>query len=195
MSSITKITTHEADALDRLPEQYRDRPKMQALVSIMGARSQELEDAFFDIIQNGSLAEASGPVLDQIGDIVGQPRQGRNDQKYRVRLFAKIGQNVSKGTGEDLIAIFKALMQADRVYYNPLYPAGAYLTAIGTDPVGTIEEIRAALEASHSGGVSINYFVVVEAASFSFLDDPDPSGQGFGDYNDADVGGTFATIF
>lgn len=189
-----KIITHSDDAFDRLPEQYRDNPRMVAYARIFGAQAQDLEDAFYDILENAGLAAAFGPILDQIGEIVGQPRNGLIDQKYRVRIFAKIGQNVSKGTAEDLIAIFKALMQADRVYYNDLFPAGAYLTAIGTDPVGTIAEIRDALENSKPAGVKMAYFLSVDANSFSFLDDPDPSGLGFGDSTDPLVGGVLATI-
>jgi hypothetical protein len=195
MASLVKTTTHASDALDRLPEQYRAQPKIASLISISAARSQELEDALYDLLSKGSLSDAEGPILDQLGEIVGIARSGYEDAKYKIRILAKIGQNISNGLPEDLISIFKLLMQADRVYYSPLYPAAAYLTAIGTDPVGTIEEIRAALEDSHAGGVSIDYFVVVDAASFSFLADPDPSGQGFGDVDDAEVGGTLATLF
>lgn len=191
---IIKVTTHTLDALDRLPEQYRDKPKIRALISVIGSRSQELEEVFFAIIGSGGISGGTGSQLDQIGDIVGQKRSGREDGPYRIRILAKIGQNVSKGTAEDLISVFKLLMQADRVYYNPLYPASAYLTAIGTNPVGTIEEVREAMQHSHAAGVSIAYFLVVDGVSFSFLDDPDPNGQGFGDVNDPSVGGNYATI-
>lgn len=194
MSTLTKITTHAPDAQARLPEQYRDKPKLLALIAAVGAQSQVLEDVLYDLLQNGSLSTASGAALDQLGDIVGQDRGGRTDDKYKIRILAKIGQNISRGTGEDLIQIFKALMQADLVYLNPNYPAGASLTAIGSDPIGTIDEIRAAMEQSHAGGVSIDYYFTTPAVAFSFADDPDPAGQGFGDFNDATVGGTFATI-
>lgn len=194
MSEIVKIETHADDAEGRLPEQYKGLPKMVALTRIFGDQAQELEDAFYDILTKGSLSLAFGVLLDQIGDIVDQPRNGLDDASYKVRLIAKIGQNVSNGTAEELVFIYQTLMQADRVYYNPLYPASASLTAIGVDPVGTADEIRAALDLSHVGGVSLDYLASVDAISFSFFGDPDPNGEGFGDSTDAAVGGTLATL-
>lgn len=195
MSILAKTTTHAADAQARLPEQYRGKPKLLALIAAVGARSQVLEDALYDLLTNGSLSSAVGATLDQLGDIVGQERGSRTDAKYKIRILAKIGQNISRGTAEDLIQIFKQLMQANLVYFNPDYPAGATLTAVGSDPVGSTSEIRDAMDQSHAGGVAITYFFTTPSVAFSFADDPDPAGQGFGDYNDASVGGTFATTF
>lgn len=194
MSEIVKITTHGDDAVDRLPTQYREKTGMEALARLSGDQAQAIEDALYEMIEDGSIGAGHDYLLDQIGDVVGQPRFGRADDTYKIRILAKIGQNVSRGTGENLIAIFKALMGAERVYFNPLYPAGFYLTAIGGTPVGTIAEVRAALEQSHTGGVKLRWIESAPSVSFSFLDDPDPNGQGFGDLNDLAVGGTLATI-
>lgn len=196
MSELVKITTHADDAVDRLPEQYREKPKLSALVRAYGTQAQALEDVFYEMIEANNLFDAVGAELDQIGDIVVQPREGRSDQRYLVRILAKIGQNVSKGTGPELIRIFKLLMQATRVYFNPLYPAGFSITAIGYDPVGTSVEVHAAMDLSRMGGVGIDFIAVAPAVgSFSFFGDPDPDGEGFGDYNDPEVGGTLASIF
>lgn len=195
MSELVKITTHVDDAIERLPEQYRGKPKLEALLRGYAERTQTLEDVMFEVLRSGALVNAYGAILDQIGDIVDQPRGGRNDAKYKLRIVAKIGQNLSRGTAEDLIQIFKTLMQADRIHYTPSFPAGLNLTAIGVDPVGTTDEVKAAMEFSHAGGVAINLYSVVDSISFSFQGDPDPNAQGFGDYNDSSVGGALATIF
>lgn len=194
MSEIVKITTHGDDAVDRLPQQYRGKPGMEALARLAGDQQQALEDADFETLSNGNIALGYDYLLDQIGDVVGQKRESRTDAVYRSRLFAKIGENVSKGTGENLISVFKAIMSANRVYFNPLYPARCYLTAIGGTPAGSITDIYAAMNASHTGGVKIYYLASAPAVSFSFLEDPDPDGEGFGDYTDGSVGGGFATI-
>jgi hypothetical protein len=192
--TLQRITAHTLEALDRLPEQYRDKPRIASLVELIGDRHQQLENSFFSILNSEGLAGGEAAELDQLGDIVGQKRGGRSDAAYRLRILAKIGQNVSKGTAEDLISIFKLLMQAERVYYNPLFPAAASLTAIGTNPVGTIEEVRAAMEQSAAAGVSFDYFVITESTAFSFLEDPDPNGRGFGDVNNPGLGGYAATL-
>jgi hypothetical protein len=194
MSVIQKITTHEEDALDRFPEQYREQPNLAALASIAGTRAQTIEDLLYEIQSTGSIADSYSAFLDQIGEIVGVARGGFDDVSYRLRIIAKIGQNVSEGTGENLIAIFKTLMRASKVYFTPLYPAGAYMTAVGADPLGSIDDVKKAMDFSHTGGVSLEYFISAAAAAFSFLDDPDPSGLGFGDSTDGSVGGSFASI-
>jgi|SRR5579859_2205794 len=47
-----------------------------------------------------------GPVLDALGSIVGQPRQGLDDTTYWAFIRARIAANRSSGTAEDLYAIF-----------------------------------------------------------------------------------------
>lgn len=191
---VTHITDHESQAIARLPQQYVGKPNITAMATIFGDRHQTLEDVFWDMLSNGGLANSHDTMLDQIGEIVGQPRNGMTDVLYRVRIAAKIGQNVSKGTAEDVIKIFKILMQADRVYYRPNYPAGFTLTAIGGTPLGSMSDIKAAMNASRMGGVSIDLYTTTESVAFSFSDDPDPAGQGFGTVADSSVGGSFATI-
>lgn len=191
---ITHIVDHEAQAVARLPQQYVGKPNISAMATIFGDRYQTVEDVFWDMYSNGSLANAHDTMLDQIGEIVGQPRNGMADPLYRIRIAARIGQNVSKGTAEDVIKIFKILMQADRVYYRPDYPAGFILTAIGGTPLGSMSDIKNAMNSSRMGGVSINLYTTTASVAFSFSDDPDPAGQGFGTVADSTVGGSFATI-
>lgn len=194
MSAIVYIPNHADLAQARLPTQYVDKPNITALVRIFGDRAQGLENVLYDLISSGGVVSGHDSLLDQIGDVVGQLRNGLSDADYKLRLFAKIGQNVSKGTPEDVIRIFKLLMQADRVYYNPLFPAAFSLTAIGGTPLGTMTDIKNAMNSSRIGGVSIDLFASAGSIAFSFSDDPDPNGQGFGDYNDGTVGGVLAQV-
>lgn len=196
MSEIVKITTHEEDAISRLPEQYKGKPKFERLVRAYGTQAQALEDVLYEMILANNIFYATGAELDQIGDIVIQPRDGRLDDAYRVRILAKIAQNVSTGTGEELIRIFKLLMQARLVYLNPIYPASMQINAVGFDPVGSAAEIKAAMNASRVGGTSFDFFAVApDEDSFSFLADPDPKGKGFGTTADPLVGGYLASIY
>lgn len=194
MITLTKIENHADLAEGRLLEQYKGKPNIVASVRMDGDRYQVLEDIGFDIFENGSITKGHDAILDQEGTIVDQPRNGLDDDLYKIRLIAKVGQNTSKGTPEDLINIFKNLMQADLVYYAPLYPAGMTLTAIGGSPLGTIDDVKQAILASLTGGVSIDLFTSANSISFSFFGDPDPNGQGFGDYNDNTVGGFLAEV-
>lgn len=232
---IVKILNHADEAEARLPIQYREKPKLTALVRISGSRAQVFEDILYDMLSNGSVTSAHASLLDQIGDVVGVKRNGLTDSEYKGYLLAKIAENVSKGTAETMIALYKALMRAARVYYRPVYPASFSLTAIGSQPIGStpavpfsfsddpdpdgegfgdynngdiggdfasangfsaaaIAVIKAALNSSRIAGVSIDYFASVDPVSFSFSDDPDPSGMGFGDSGDDSIGGSLAEI-
>lgn len=194
ITTVTEISTHADDAVARLPEQYKDKSLLEALVRALANRTQALETVLFDLFENRSLYSAVGTQLDGIGQIVDQPRNGLTDDIYRIRIFAKIAQNVSKGTPEDLIRIFKLLMQANKIYYYEVYPAAVYMTAVGGAPIGNTNEIRKAVEASKAGGVAIDLLSIADENAFSFFEDPDLDGLGFGTTDDPLEGGTFTTI-
>lgn len=193
-NEIAYIPDHADLAEARLPQQYMGKAKLTALARLLGSQVQDVEDIVFDMIDNGGILDGYDSLLDQIGDVVGQLRQGLSDADYKLRLIAKIGQNVSDGTTETLIRIFKILMQADKVYFNEIFPAGFSLEAINATPLGSIDEIKAALNASRLGGVGIDFFATAPTVAFSFSDDPDLNGEGFGDSTDASVGGTLAQV-
>ncbi len=119
-----------------------------------------------------------------------------NDDEYRVVLLAKVAQNISQGTAEDVMQVYQLLMRASYVEYfeNPLLPATFQLTAVGSTPIGNIDDIKRAVAKSKLGGVRIELLQTIPGAPFGFLDDPDPNVRGFGDLNDASVGGVLNTI-
>lgn len=194
MIQLTQITDHADQAEARLLQQYKGKTNIIAGVRMFADEIQELENIGFDIFENGSISKGHDAILDQEGTIVNQARNGLDDDIYKLRLIAKVGENTSRGTPENLIQIFKTLMQADLVYYRPNYPAGMTLTAIGGTPFGSIDDVKQAISASLMGGVSVDLFTSTDAISFSFFGDPDPNGQGFGDFNDGTVGGYLAEV-
>ena len=72
MISIINYTTK---AIKRLIQQYRDKPKFNALISLYAGISQEIEDTAFDLLLLRDVDTAIGSQLDVIGRIVGQSRQ------------------------------------------------------------------------------------------------------------------------
>lgn len=199
MSSLAYIPNHAERAVGRLPIQYVGQPNLTALATISGEAVQPIEDSLFDMIENGSIALGHDSLLDQDGDLLVQPRFGLADPDYRVELYAKVFENESGGTPEELISIYKLLMQARMVYYQRLSAVGdargMSFTAVGGTPIGSLDNIKAGMIRSLTAGTHISYFAEAEDVAFSFAGDPDPNGQGFGDYNDASVGGTLAWIF
>ena len=64
-----------------------------------------LEDAYWDLLTLTDVYNAFGATLDQIGNLVGQPRNGLLDDAYQRYIVAKIAANKSDGLLEDLIGI------------------------------------------------------------------------------------------
>lgn len=199
MSAIVYIPNHADIAEGQLPEQYKGKTRITALVRMFGTRAQVVEDISNDILTHGDVETGHDCLLDQLGDIVGQPRNGMDDATYRVFILSKITRNISKGTPETLLRICMLLLTPTRMYYRPVYPAGFSLTAIGNIPGGgysanLITYVKNAINASRIGGSAFEYLATVDSNSFSFSDDPDPSGSGFGDSTNGSVGGYLAQI-
>lgn len=122
-----KITTHIADAKARLLSQFKGKPRVEGLIESGAAGYQDIEECFFKMYYERAVNSAVGAQLDIVGEIVGQPRYGWDDDAYRVLIVGKIGANISKGTPEELISIFKMLMKCTRAHYYPYYPAEVYI--------------------------------------------------------------------
>ncbi len=101
-----KVTTHEADAVDLLVSQYKNKVNMGKLAGIIGRRAQSIEDALWKLVTDRALTTSEGAQLDDIGAILGEERQGRDDDDYRVFLSARILLNRCSGTPEQIIALF-----------------------------------------------------------------------------------------
>ncbi len=82
---------HLAAGLNRLPEQWRDKPHMIALLSVFLSRYDAIEAAFQDLLLLRSIDTANtddptgivGAQLDLIGRKVGQPRNGLTNADFR----------------------------------------------------------------------------------------------------------------
>jgi hypothetical protein len=191
---IELISDHLDRAKRRLRQQYKRKLNVEGILIALTQGLQELEEVIYGMATNRSLYEAQGFQLDLLGGLLDTERGGLSDTLFRIKLLAKIGQNVSQGTGEDIINVFKLLMRSRYIQLDELYPAAINLTAVGSDPVGEIDDIKAAVEQTTAAGVNINIYTVTGDNPFVFLEDTDPNGRGFGTLDDLSVGGEFATI-
>jgi hypothetical protein len=106
------VHDHRGAALDRLVEQFRSKPNVDAFISALVRPIQRLEDALCQLLHQRSLPAgdepltAAGEQLNVIGRIVGfRGRDGRTDEDYLRLIQAAILANRSEGTLEELIAI------------------------------------------------------------------------------------------
>jgi hypothetical protein len=151
-TGLQRITDHVAAAVGRLIEQYRDKANVVALVSIFAARAQVLEDALWDLYLLRWVGSATGAALDNLGAIVGQPRQSADDEVYRLYVQARIRLNRSSGTTEDLLAVLGLVFSGEmRLHDRP--PAGFRLELVGAVDADHAAAYLALLRAARAAGV------------------------------------------
>lgn len=196
-------TSHVAQGLDRLIEQYKKKPRIQDFLTAVLAQVQEIEDMLWDVLVKRFIDNATDAQLLMIGRIVGQPNPGYDlsdhspgggSDKYRTLIMVKIKVNRSSGRAPQLIEILKLIAgETSEIFYSEDYPKAANLsleTASGTvDPDLTI----ALLDKAKPIGTRLTFTFssLSEASSFIPTNDDDTTTsttQGFTDDGDTDGG-------
>lgn len=113
---VEKVSDHKTSGLSLLIDQYQSLDKFKAYVGTFLSEIQELEDAIYTLIGKQGLTEifpgegvAEGVFLDNIGSLVGQPRNGYSDSDYLIFIQARLIANKSKGEIESIISVIQAL--------------------------------------------------------------------------------------
>lgn len=188
---ITKITTHEAQALARMITQYKGMSNFEDIFKVLVGQVQEVEDALYDEIDLLSVDTAEGVWLDVLGKVVGQRRNNTTDIVYRALIKAKIGVNVSEGLYADLVNIFKILTLSTEVTLSELFPAE--VAVYGNEEIDpSIESlIYGFMQDAAGAGILVSEVGVYDDDSFIFSDDPiiPPVGDGFSDDAETEGGG------
>lgn len=131
--TLTQKINHVAEALENFIERFKNKPKLAAWLTSYINQIQDLEDVFWEIVTERCLDDAVGEQLDGLGEIVGESREGRDDDTYRVAIRARRLLNQSQGTPEELMTIVSASIDfLSDVRIKEYYPAA--LTAEVVDP-------------------------------------------------------------
>ncbi len=121
----TASEDHVGLAAERITEQFRRSPNFQAWVALHAARWQVLDDQTLLIEQVRDPDVAAGVQLDQIGERVGQAREGRDDPEYRLWIKARQFINRSNGYPDDSLIVLQliepALVPTIEEYYPSSY--------------------------------------------------------------------------
>jgi hypothetical protein len=123
---LNKITNFVETAQRRLIQQDKERVNTNKLVGSFVSEIQEAENAMYDVYKNCGIFTAIGAQLDIIGKLVGEARQGRPDNAYRIAIIARIKLNVSAGEPDSIIDAIKQLMDTEIVDFSE--PNTAYFT-------------------------------------------------------------------
>lgn len=123
---------YAAVAVPRLTGQFENSPKLKALMAAIVGPLTTLESDGDALIAERWIDTAIGKQLDGCGHIVGESRQGRDDDDaYRVAIKFRVFVNISKGTPTDLIRGLKFLTNPTDCQYLEAYPATALLFTNG----------------------------------------------------------------
>jgi hypothetical protein len=112
----------------------------------------DIDAALRDMGQYG-LNAVKGQLLDRIGKILAEPRNGNGDDLYRILLRLRIMLNTTKGTINDVIKVIKFFYGSEVVHIIPDYPAGIAILHDGEGPNLDFNRVIAALIPA---GVSYN---------------------------------------
>jgi hypothetical protein len=126
MTDPTYDSDHVSRGVARLIDRYR-KPRTSALLESWLAEVQEVEDALWQLLVERSLETAVGDQLDVLGRIVGQPREGRDDETYRLWISARQMVLRSSGTTTQLLAIARKLVGATGVVRLEEYFPAAFV--------------------------------------------------------------------
>lgn len=143
---LTPKTTHATEAITNMLQQFKGKLKFEALLNAISRQVQDLEDVFFQIVAIVDLNTVTGIQLDTIGIILDQPRNGQNDDTYRLFLKAKILVCTSRGTADDILAILFLLVDDVGVSIE-------YIEAPDTDMATFEIDIKTDLDLSVDGTV------------------------------------------
>lgn len=122
---------YAAIAVPRLTGQFQNSPKLKALMAAIVGPLTTLETDADAVIAERWIDTAIGKQLDGCGAIVGEARQGRDDDAYRAAIKFRVFVNISKGTPTDLIRGLKFLTDPTDCQYLEAYPATALLFTNG----------------------------------------------------------------
>lgn len=190
---------HEAEALARIIEQYKQSPNLKSIISEHGKRwsqidyvIQEIEDAFI-------LESAEGVQLDVIGRILDLPRGLDTDERYRLRLTTRAQHILPEGRNRipTITRIVRILTGDDgrEIRWYESYPCG-YALEIADLTAQEISDLSDFLPLTRP--IVYQAWLVITAADGFVYEDSSGSttvtGNGYGNTLDPAMGGGYANL-
>lgn len=158
-------------AVGRLLEQFCEKPRIEAVFRLFAAEVQELESAIWDLMLARCLPNASGKILDDLGQIVDEGRNGLSDGDYKLAIAQRVRILRSNGTIPDILGILFAEL-GDTFDLEIALDVQAWFRVKLNEPVTQEQAERAAnliRQAKAAGiGSQVEYFLTAEAGIFRF---------------------------
>lgn len=125
----------------RLTNQFSEKPLLKALTGAMLSPLTNSESVADQLRSERWISTAIGKQLDGAGYIVGESRQGRDDETYRAAILFRVFINTSNATPEDLIHGLRYLTSPDDIQYIEQFPATAMLFTDGPNVQDDIQSV------------------------------------------------------
>jgi hypothetical protein len=150
---------------------------IEKLLAVIISPAQDVEDALQQLRSERFVDTAVGEQLDIIGRIVGQLREGLDDDDYRRYIRARIAVNASSGTIENVLTV-AFLVVYDETATLSLTPEGTATVRLRVDGLVVSASLGVILYRFASMAVSAGVRIVVqwhesaENLMFQFDDGP-----------------------
>jgi len=135
--------SYVSDALSRITSQFEQSPNVLALLTAIIGPIDSLQATSDSVKTERWIDTAIGKQLDGCGYIVGETRQGRDDDAYREAIRFRVFVNISEGTPSAMIKGLNYLIGSDDKQYLEAYPATVMLFGDGPNvPAGIQAQIQ-----------------------------------------------------
>jgi hypothetical protein len=115
------------------PQTYA-RGETKKLVSFDDEQFAELDRLIDKMSDQYDLEKAKGILLDRLGKLVDENRDGNDDELYRLLIRLRILLNTTDGSINDIIKVIKFIFSSEVVHIQPNYPAGISILHDGESP-------------------------------------------------------------
>lgn len=123
---VEKIESYKQLTDKFIPEQYKASVNLRGMLDSLLTECDNLEDAFFEILESLNLEIAIGPALDFLGAIVGvERRPGETDEAYRARIY-RFRSLKAAPTYEGIREMLELLTGQEHIGLYPNWPAELY---------------------------------------------------------------------
>lgn len=165
------VMDYASIAVSRLTSQFSESPKLQEMVRAIFEPLRDVEIMAHDLIYKRSISTARGVNLDGCGAIVGEMRQGRDDDEYREAIRFRVFINTSRGTPGDIIKATTYLTKPVDAQIIEQKPASVMMF---TDGVGITAETAGVIGMVAPAAVEFNLLVSYGYKPFRFGSAPPP---------------------
>lgn len=180
------------DSFDLLLQQFKGSPNIVKLLTVVAQMKQILDDAIVGVGKLRIINTATGVYLDNIGEELGVPRNGADDEDYRIVLKIRSYRTQTAGTRPQIIDLLSRFTGTDEDSIN---------TYVGYEKSFDVFFYNGCLDADYAIDELLKIFPILSAYRLgsksglplgfkSYYDTEDPiQFGGFGSIFDNDAGG------